>query len=203
MTKTALSIIPSLLTLLAGPVHADMLQDVKAGKIFVHSLPTRSGPATGRAIGMIEAPIEVVLDVLSRFDLYKEFVPRVTESRRVKGDKFVVEAKLPWPVNRAWVYVGLERKASGRTAFVRWRMLNGTFKFYEGMAWLQPIDGKRTLLTYQMLSVPKTAAPDSLISSGLRDAAESMVEAIRDRSVVVTARKAGRQPIKGRTVAAQ
>jgi len=204
MTRTVPTLLfAGLLLTLDAPAMADMLQEIKAGKVIVHSLPTKAGPATGRAIAMIEAPTSIVLDIISRFDLYKQFVPRVTESRRVKPDKFVVEARLPWPVNRAWVYVGVERKVTGPTAFLRWRMLNGTFKFYEGMAWIQPLDAKRTLLTYQMLSVPKTAAPDSLISGGLRDAVRSMVKAVRERAAVTLARQKSSLPVSGPKVAAQ
>jgi ribosome-associated toxin RatA of RatAB toxin-antitoxin module len=188
-----------LMLVMHAPALGDMLTEVKSGKIIVHSIPARKGPDTGRAIGMIEAPTRVVVDILSRFDRYKDFVPRIVGSRKVKDGKYVVESNLPWPVKRAWVYVGVTRKDSGRTAFLRWRMLNGTFRAYEGMAWIQPIDATRSLLTYQMLAVPKTSAPDSMISKGLRSATKSMIEAIRKQAAKVLARR----PAKGRRVAAQ
>lgn len=180
----------ALMLVVHTPALGDMLTEVKAGKIMVHSIPAKKGPDTGRAIGMIEAPTKVVLDILSRFDQYKDFVPRIVSSRKVKSDKYVVESNLPWPVKRAWVYVGVQRKDSGRTAFLRWRMLNGTFKAYEGMAWIQPIDSKRSLLTYQMLAVPKTSAPNSIISKGLRKATKAMIKAVRKRAAKVMAQNA-------------
>jgi ribosome-associated toxin RatA of RatAB toxin-antitoxin module len=181
------------------PAFGDMLAEVKAGKIVVHSIPAKKGPDTGRAIGMIEAPTNVVVDILSRLDRYKDFVPRIVGSRKVKKNKYVIESDLPWPVKSAWVYVGVTRKDSGRTAYLRWRMLNGTFEAYEGMAWVQPIDAKRSLLTYQMLAVPKTSAPDSMISKGLRSATERMIKAIRKEAAKVMAQRS----VKGPRVAAQ
>ena len=177
------------------PAFGNALSKIKNGEIIVHSVPAKKGPDTGRAMGMIEAPADVVADVLSRFDRYSEFVPRIVGSRKVKDDRFVVKAELPWPVNSAWVYVHLTRKDSGRTSFLRWKMLNGTFKAYEGMAWIQPIDARRTLLTYQTLAVPKTRAPDGLISKGLRSASKSMVKAIRDEA----AREMARRSVKTKT----
>lgn len=174
-----------------SPAFGDTLSEIKSGKIIVHSVPAKDGPDKGRAMGMIEAPADVVADVLSRFDRYKDFVPRIVDSRKVKDGRFVVKADLPWPVKSAWVYVRVSRKDRGRTSFLRWEMVNGTFKAYKGMAWIQPIDAKRTLLTYQMLAVPKTRAPDGMISKGLRSASKSMIKAIRAEAAREMARRSG------------
>lgn len=197
MNTTAMTIIS--LSLLASSAQADLLSQVKAGKIITISLPGGSGPKTGRAMALIRAPSDVVAQILSRIDVYKEFVPRCTGSRRVKKDRFVVESNLPWPVNRTWVYVVLQRRQKDRSHFLRWKMTNGTLKRYEGMAWIQPLGKDRSVLTYQMLAVPKTVAPDALISYGLREAVTEMVEAVRERAAVVLARR----PPPGVNVASQ
>jgi len=198
MTRTAVAI-AGLLATMGGTARAeDLLARIKSGEIIVHSL---AGGAVkpGRAMGLVNAPADVVAEVIGSIAEYKAFVPRCTGSRRVKANAFVVELELPWPVNRTWAYVQLERRQSKAGQFLRWRMLNGTLKSYEGLAWIQPLDKDRTVLTYQMLAVPHTAAPDGLITRGLRNAVKSMMEAVRKRSAVVLARR----PAKGVNVAAQ
>lgn len=182
------------LILVGQPAAADVLSEIKAGKIVVGSLPA-SGVKPGRAIGIVDAPASVVEQILSGFAVYKEFVPRCVGSRRVKPDAFVVESDLPWPVGRTWVYV----KVQTGKGVLRWRMLNGTLKHYEGVAWVQPYGEERSVLTYQMLAVPHTVAPDALMSYGLREAVKEMVEAIRERAAVVLAQR----PATGPRVASQ
>ncbi len=77
-------------------------------------------------MALVNAPADLVAEVIGGFADYKAFVPRCIGSRRVKDNAFVVESQLPWPVNRTWVYVKLERRQTAAGHFLRWRMLNGT-----------------------------------------------------------------------------
>jgi len=187
----------ALISFVGATASADLLSDVKAGKIIASSVGD-SGVRASRAIGLVNAPAAVVEQIVGTFEEYKAFVPRCVGSRRVKEGAYVVESDLPWPVNRTWVYVRAERKSQGTTRFLRWRMLNGTLRAFEGMAWIQPLGNDKSVLTYQMLAVPHTVAPDALISYGLREAGKEMIEAIRERAALVLART----PAKGVKVAA-
>ena len=70
-------------------------------------------------------------------------------------------------------------------------MLNGTLKAYEGAAWIQPYGRGRSLLTYQMLAVPQSFAPDGLMNYGLRRAASGMVDAVRRQAARLLAANPG------------
>lgn len=188
--------------LLVRPAAADgTLDTLRTGKIVVDSLNGRgTGPKTGRASAIIDAPAEVVAKIIADVARYPEFVPRCTGSRKVRAGSFVVFTKLPWPLRDTWAYVKMTRTDRSGLRYLSWKMLNGTLKSYEGQAWVQPLDAKRSVLTYQMLAVPLVAgAPDSLITRGLRDAAKTMVKALRKRAAVVLAR----QPAPGERVASQ
>jgi hypothetical protein len=73
-------------------------------------------------------------------------------------------------------------------------MLNGNMKNYTGHALIEPWnkDGTKTLLTYEMLFEPNTAAPDSVISDGVRTAASIMAQKLRLRLMAL--RKFGKMP---------
>jgi ribosome-associated toxin RatA of RatAB toxin-antitoxin module len=188
------------LPLLVRPAAADTLDKIKTGKIVVQSLSRGSGPKAGRASAIIEAPAEVVAKIIADVARYPEFVPRCTDSRKVRDGSYVVFTKLPWPLRDTWAYIKMTRTDRSNLRYLSWKMLNGTLRSYEGQAWVQPLDARRSVLTYQMLAVPLVAgAPDSLISSGLRDAVKTMVKALRERAAEVLAR----QPAPGKIVAAQ
>ena len=189
------------LPLLVRPAAAnDTLDKLKTGKIVVQSLSRGSGPKAGRASAIIEAPAEVVAKIIADVARYPEFVPRCTDSRKVRNGSYVVFTKLPWPLRDTWAYIKMTRTDRSNLRYLSWKMLNGTLRSYEGQAWVQPLDARRSVLTYQMLAVPLVAgAPDSLISSGLRDAVKTMVKALRERSAEVLARR----PAPGKRVAAQ
>jgi hypothetical protein len=180
MKPVAFLFVLSLLVLGVAPASADDQSDLKAGKILVSS-GMGSEVKPGRASAVIGAPVEVVEKILLGFEHYSDFVPRITDSRKVKDNRYVLHAEFPWPVSKAWAYIRSSRQKSGSIRFVRWTMLNGTLKRFEGMAWIQPWRKGRSLLTYQMLVVPKTLAPDGRITRGLRNAVKGMVKAVRKR----------------------
>jgi hypothetical protein len=160
-----------------------------AGEVLEVSKKVKgTGVMMGKAIAVIEDVPEAVLYVMLRFDKYKHFIPRVTDSRitKVRGWKTytVIHTDLPWPVKDVWVYLEVTRTDKpGRVYEVKWRMLNGTMKSYRGSAVVEPWDkkGKKAVITYQLLAEPKTTAPDSMISKGVKKVASTIVKKMRLR----------------------
>ena len=191
--------------LLAAPAAAsdskELLAKIRTGKVVVHSIVNKkSGPKTGRAIAVVDAPPEVVAQIIGEIDRYPEFVPRCTDSRKVDPSRFVVFTRLPWPLKDTWAYIQLERRNQDQMRHLSWKMINGTLRRYEGMAWVQPLGASRSVLTYQMLAVPVAGlAPDSLITRGLRNAVKAMVKAVRKRAAKVMAQR----PAPGARVASK
>jgi ribosome-associated toxin RatA of RatAB toxin-antitoxin module len=189
--RYAIAITLGLGLLAAAPIdaRADLKSALMQGQIVAISVPGYRGVKPGRAMGIVDAPAELVTQIIARFDKYREFVPRITGSRRVKPDRFVVRSKMPWPVSHTWVYLRLQRGVKKGVHTLQWRMENGTLKKYEGVAWIQPYGKSRALLTYQMLAVPHTVAPNALLSYGMREAAKSMVQAVRKRASKIVAQR--------------
>ena len=186
-TLTTLSTL-GLALLWTSSASADLQSDLMNGSIVAYSLVKHDGDVKpGRAMALVAAPAEVVTRILSDVETYREFVPRITGSRKVKDDRFVVECNMPWPVSKTWAYVKTSQGIRKGVHTLTWKMTNGTLKDYNGVAWIQPMGKQLSLLTYQMLVVPHTKAPDSMLTNGLRIAVKDMVKAVRKRAKQVMA----------------
>ena len=143
---------------------------------------------TGKAIYIIPDTPEAVAYVLAAVDRYKGYMPRVKDSRIYKRSGAhtyaVVETDLPWPVKDCWVSLKYTQQVRpGRVHDIRWWMLNGTMKQYTGSAYIEPWDkdGKKSVITYELLADLKTAAPDKMISDGVKDIAATVVRTFKLR----------------------
>ena len=145
---------------------------------------------TGKAVGIIPDIPEAVVYVVEDVGRYKFFLPRIKESRVVKrrGTQVsaVLETKLPWPVKDAWAYVLFSRqKLKGRRYVVRFSMRNGTLKSFGGTVLIEAYRRKdgvtHSFVTYKLLTEPRTSAPDSRISEGVRRVTAQFVHRIRMR----------------------
>ena len=157
------------------------------------------GVRRGKAIGRIAAAPEAVLHAILEIGKYKSFLPAMKDSREIRRSAQriwgVIETALPWPARDAWVYVELSYRHKGaRTYEARWKMINGTMKQYYGSALVEPWgDGlEHSVLSFEILAEPKTAAPDSVLSRGTRRVAEVFVHRLRMR--VAALGKYGRLP---------
>lgn len=153
----------------------------------------------GKSIFLIDDNPEAVAYVFLEIDKYKNYMPRITESRITKRSGWhtfaVVETDLPWPVKDCWVYAKFTRNNKpGRVYEIKFWMINGTMKNYNGTALIEPWtpDGKRTVITYEILFEPKTAAPHSMITDGVRAVASIFVQKLRLRLLAL--RKYGKLP---------
>ena len=181
LTTITLLLVPGL-TLARPQLSQEHVAQIERGDVLEFSQKSKGTKVmTGKAIGIIKDVPEAVLYVLVGLDKYKHFVPRVTESRitRQKGwDTYaVINTDLPWPVKDCWAYIKLTRQdKAGRVYEAEWSMINGTMKSYRGSALIEPWskDGKRTVITYKLLFEPQGAAPDSMISEGVRTVASTM-----------------------------
>ena len=196
MSATAL-LAACLVLALGAPLHASsrsaldpkQIAALERGEVLELSRKVAgSRVMLGKAIGIIEDVPEAVLHVLLAVDRYKHFLPRVTESRITRRRGWhtyaVIHSSMPWPVKNAWVYFKLTRTDRPKRVFkLKWHMLNGTMKSWEGSALIEPwtADGKRSLVTYKLLAEPRTAAPDSLISSGVKRVTATILHRVRLR----------------------
>jgi hypothetical protein len=176
------------------------LASLEQGKVLEYSRNVSGSKVmAGKVVLLIDDNPEAVTWVMLELDKYKVFVPRVKDSRIVKRhgyDTFaVVETSLPWPAQDCWAYLkDTRRDKPGRTFEVTWSMLNGNMKNYAGQALVEPWNkaGTKTVLTYEMLFEPITAAPDSVVSRGVKTAASLVAQKLKLRLLAL--RKFGKMP---------
>ena len=180
----------------------DQLAQLERGQILESSQKIQGSKVMmGKAVALIPDIPEAVAYVLLDLANYKNFLPRITESRITKrrgGHTYAVfETDLPWPAKDCWVYAKFTRyNKPGRIYEIRWWMINGTMKNYTGSALIEPWakDTNKAVITYQLLAEPQTAAPDSVISNGVKQVASTVLQKIRSRLQAL--RKSNKVPNK-------
>lgn len=190
MKTTYWTVLIAAALLLPSHALADRVSDkLESGKILVISVPAGAGVRPGRAMGVVRASPELVMKILTNFPAYKDFVPTVVGSRKLSQGRYLIQCDLPWPINKIWVDVKVRSGKRKKMSVLQWKMMRGTLKFYEGTAWILPWKKIGTLLTYQMRAVPTTPAPVGLMNKGMRDAAEKVLSAVRQRAEKMLANK--------------
>jgi hypothetical protein len=171
--------VAALALLLPARASADPTPSLNAGKILAINVTAGPGIRAGRAMGVVAAPPEVVAGLLNNFVAYKNFMPRVVDSSRLGKDRYRIDVKLPWPVNRTWANIRVTSGKRKGTYIIKWTMETGGLKTYDGAAWIQPWSGGRTLLTYQFRAEPNIPAPRALMDKGMISAVTEIVEAMQ------------------------
>jgi|GEM_PF-6336929 hypothetical protein len=166
---------------LVNPALADVRADLKKGKIIEASIPG-SGVWPGMAMGVVDAPADLVYKIITDFANYKGLLPHViVDSKKITATEYMLKGKFAWPVNDAYIKVKIKRARKGKTLIVQWKMTQGTFKEYSGTAWVQPYGKNKSVLTYKMLAVPTIFAPSAIMTHGLKKATTAVIEAVRNR----------------------
>jgi hypothetical protein len=184
----AASFLPA--AVLAKPnLDAESLGKLDKGEVLPFTQKVAgSNVLEGKAIGVFEDVPEAVVHVLLDLDKYKHYLPRIKDSRIVKKRGWhtfgVLETSLPWPAKDSWAYIKYTRyDKPGRVYEIKWWMVNGTLNQFTGSALVEPWnkDATRSVLTYTMLFEPKTSAPYSMISDGVKRVTRIIVDRTRLR----------------------
>lgn len=153
------------------------------------------------AVSEVEAPPEVVFNVLVDFERYPEFMPYVKESRVLsrEGDsKVVTYARIAPPFVKERDYPLKVRMTRGAPLIddvfrIDWTASPEAQPEVEGVvrvklnegSWLaEPLDGgKRTRLTYRLLTNPGGLIPDFVVNLSNTIAIPELFQAVKKRSV--------------------
>jgi ribosome-associated toxin RatA of RatAB toxin-antitoxin module len=151
--------------------------------------PAGGGINKGKAIGVFDATPDEIFRVVTEYDKYPEFAPRVVSSRVVdrQGDRrafVMLKTDLPWPVSDAWVYAQFEHEQlSGATYRVRFWQIKGSMKRYSGSIFIEPWctwkGGGKSAVTYELVVEPNSAAPKRFINDRVEVAVSKYVHALR------------------------
>jgi ribosome-associated toxin RatA of RatAB toxin-antitoxin module len=167
-----------------------------AGEVLTRSWRADGGAGTGWAVGVVDATPAQVFQIVADVERYKEFTERMVAARVLerRGDRyrFYYKIRMPWPLadHECTTDNVHEVDAARQTYARRWTLVSGTFHRNDGSWTVRPWGKQQALLTYQVVLLPKTAAPKAVLDYVTRVALPRSVQSMRGR--VTALRKAGR-----------
>ena len=164
-----------------------------AGHWRVSSRDAGSRVREGCGVGVIEAPLAAVREVLDAAADFDEFMPRVLESEveavspGVYLNRQVLDA--PFPVEDRQYVVRVETEnfetGSGPGWWARWKYVEGSGNVRESTgSWtLIPLDQDRTVVVYRVLTDPGGMLPAWIVDYAAPRTLRQVLRAVRDRVV--------------------
>jgi ribosome-associated toxin RatA of RatAB toxin-antitoxin module len=191
MTQTiSLGLFAAALLLAASPVHAVGEADVYTTQIAEEGSPI----SWGRAVGVIEKPLQEVLPVVLDYGNYVHFMPNFTKSKVLaqRGTRAMVymEVSVASGTFTLWGQLKLAEAApDGESRVIEARLLDGNMDAFSATWRLTPVDGgARTEVDFKIYVDPDMPLPSSVFSRENERAAGNTVRALRTR-VIETAER--------------
>lgn len=177
----------------APPPEAPRLMKSRDAERYEKDAPNSSIKAGGARIS-VRAPVERVVDVVTDYRHYGEFIKRFDKVKVVgrDGDKTDVYLQVPILKGAAkiWGVVRFEPpRGPAGDRVVKGRMLKGNVERLEATWRVRKIDDKNTQLHLELLIVPKLPIPDSLVTDEAAYASDVSVTGARDRAEQRAAKK--------------
>jgi ribosome-associated toxin RatA of RatAB toxin-antitoxin module len=204
MTSIADTVRPSLTqTLLAGALMAsaamafapaaasaesDEAAEARAENagIFTAQLPVDgSSIASGKAVIVVDRPIEEVLRIVLDYGNYVDFMPNFTRSKVLaqRGSRAMVYMEVSVGRGMYTLYGQLnlaEQPRDGGVRVVKGRLIDGNIDAFDATFTLRPVDGG-TEISFDIYVDPDLPLPSSVFSRENERAAGRAVRALRDR----------------------
>ena len=180
-----LSFLAAVLVLAAKPVHAAGEIDVLTTQIAQEG----SSISSGRAVGVLDHPLDDVLPVVLDYENYVHFMPNFTKSKVLaqRGSRAMVymEVSVASGTFTLWGQLKLsEVSTDGEVRVVEARLLEGNIDAFSAVWRLTPVDdGARTQVEFQLYVDPDMPLPASVFSRENERAAGNTVRALRSRVV--------------------
>ena len=180
MVGSALGVFPA-------PVAAAEAADDSAG-VFTSQTPVEgSNIASGRAVLVVDKPIEEVLPVILDYANYVDFMPNFTKSRILaqRGSRAMVYMEVSVAKGLYTLYGQLnlaESPQDGGSRVVHGQLVDGNIDAFDATFTLTPIDdGARTEIDFSIYVDPNIPLPSSVFSRENERAADRAVRALRTR----------------------
>jgi ribosome-associated toxin RatA of RatAB toxin-antitoxin module len=157
---------------------------VLAGEIESSQHPHReAGVNWGRAVVLLDVPIEEVTAVVQDYGGYKNFMPHFEVSRvlsrRGASALIYVQARVMHGALGIWAELKLSAKTNSATRVIEAKMTRGNVDRFLASWELTPLDAKRTLVAFQILVDPDLPVPSSFIGKENQTAARKVLRALR------------------------
>ncbi len=182
------------LAALPGAVSADQADDTD---VATSQIPVEGSEiASGRAVLVVDKPIDEVLPVVLDYANYVQFMPNFTHSKVLaqRGSRAMVYMEVSVAKGMYTLYGQLnlaERPQDGGSRVVEGRLLDGNINAFDATFKLTPIDdGARTEIDFRIYVDPDIPLPSSVFSRENERAASKAVRALRTRIVQASANAA-------------
>ncbi len=176
--------------------HADADPDPRVARLLeakraVQSNRTigASSDRYGHAEGLVNAPVDKVVETLSQFNRYKDLNKKFSTARVIGKEGDQTDLYMRYPVQIGAIKIELYEvmrfspvRASGDARILEARGIKGDMRRGHIMMTVRPVDAKHSLLEIDVLLVPLLPAPQSYVDEELRDGALDFVNGLRDRA---------------------
>ena len=178
-------------TLGAAPNHAAAVEPhVENAGISTTQIPVEGSKiASGRAVIVVDKPIEEVLPIVLDYANYVQFMPNFTKSKVLaqRGNRAMVYMEVSLAKGMYTLYGQLnlaERPQDGESRLVEGRLMDGNIDAFNASFRLTPVDGgTRTEIDFNIYVDPDLPLPSSVFSRENERAAGRTVRALRARVV--------------------
>jgi ribosome-associated toxin RatA of RatAB toxin-antitoxin module len=159
--------------------------EVKEAPIQVSSVAcSGSSVKAGRAVGIVDAPLETVLAIVQDYAGYEKFMPHFRASRVLsrRGSNALVymQASIAADTMTLWAQLKVGPKPNmGAARVIEAKMVQGNMDAMQARWELSSVDAGHTLVAFQLLMDPKVPLPASLVSDENEKAAQKTIRALR------------------------
>jgi ribosome-associated toxin RatA of RatAB toxin-antitoxin module len=138
----------------------------------------------GRALGIVDAPVDDVMQVVENYGGYQQFMPhfKVSKVLSQRGTSAIVymQASLARNTMTLWAQMKVGPKPTqGQTRIIEGKMVDGNMDAMYARWEVTPIDVGRTLVAFQLLMDPKLPLPSGFVSSENEIATRKTIKALR------------------------
>jgi ribosome-associated toxin RatA of RatAB toxin-antitoxin module len=147
----------------------------------------------GRAVAIVDAPVEKVMAVVQDYGRYTEFMPKFEASRVLsqRGSSALLYAQVSLMRGAAtiWAELKIKQRDAGATKVIEAKMTKGNVDVLQAVWEVTPLDDGRTLVAFQIVVDPDLPLPTSLVNSENAKTARMTIRALRER---VTSKPTGK-----------
>ena len=178
-------VLPNDLARAEGQQNVHGATEVKEAPIQVSSVSlSGSSVKAGRAVGIVDAPLEAVMAIVQDYAGYEKFMPHFRASRVLsrRGASALVymQASIAADTMTLWAQLKVGPKPNvGAARIIEAKMVQGNMDAMQARWELSSVDPQHTLVAFQLLMDPKVPLPASLVSDENEKAAQKTIRALR------------------------
>jgi ribosome-associated toxin RatA of RatAB toxin-antitoxin module len=138
----------------------------------------------GRAVGIVDAPLDAVMAVVQDYGAYEKFMPHFKASRVLsrRGESALVymQASIARDTMTLWCQLKVgPRPNVGTTRVIEAKMVEGNMDAMHARWEVTPVDAEHTRVAFELLMDPKVPLPASLVSNENEKASQKTIRALR------------------------